>query len=54
MNEHQNPVAMSSIQIRNMKNKAAIDLQCKLNGKLIAALLFILYSNLIFQPIHWD
>ena len=26
---------------RNLKNKAAIDLQCKLNGKLKAALFFI-------------
>ena len=30
-----------------IKNKAAITLQCKLNGKLIAALLFIPYSSLI-------
>ena len=29
------------------KNKAAFALQCKLNGKLIAALLFILYISLI-------
>ena len=41
-------LAMSSNRttLRN-KDKAAIDLQCKLNGKLIAALLFILYSSLI-------
>ena len=31
-----------------IKNKAAIALQCKLNGKLIAALLFIPYSSLIW------
>ena len=30
-----------------MKNKAVIALQCKLNGNLIAALLFIPYSSLI-------
>ena len=29
------------------ENKAAIDLHCKLNGKLIAALLFIPYGSLI-------
>ena len=33
-----------------MKNKAAIALQCESNVKLIAALLFILYSRLIW----WD
>ena len=32
-----------------MKNKAAIALQCELNVKLIAALLFILYSSLIWE-----
>ena len=30
-----------------IKNKAAVALQCKLNGKLIAALLFNLYSSLV-------
>ena len=30
-----------------IKNKAAIDLQCKLNGKLIAALALYSYSSLI-------
>ena len=31
-----------------IKNKAAIAFQCKLNGKLIAALLYILYSIIIW------
>ena len=31
-----------------IKNKAAIAFQCKLNGKIIAALLYILYTCLIW------
>ena len=36
-----------------IKNKAANGLQCKLNDKLIAALLFIQYSSLIWGDTQW-